>query len=175
MNEQKAKARFGVFDAIIIVFLIACLIAGAFAFIFKRDKGENSVKEADRQEYAVSFKCYNVSQYHADLLKDGDKFYLPDNSDFGTINGAPAQTPAESYVEKADGSYVLSYAPSSDKDSVDKAKKDVSGTLVVEGVRDESTNGFLVCGNGFKIVPGKTFLMHNENVSIQVTIIDIAQ
>ena len=174
MNEQQTKSRFGVFDAVIIVLLIACIVAGGFAFVFKRDNGEANVSEADKQEFVVSFKCYNVSQYHADLVKDGDLFYLPDNKEFGTVSGAPAQTPAESYVEKSDGTYVLSYAPSSDKDSVDRTKKDVSGTIVVQGVRDESTGGFLVAGDNFKIVPGKTFLMHNEKVSILVTIIDVA-
>ena len=175
MNEQQTKARFGVFDAIIIVFLVACLVAAGFAFVFKRDKGESAISEANRQEYLVSFKCYNVSQYHADLIKDGDEFFLVDNKEFGVVKGTPTQTPAESYVEKADGTYVLSYAPSSDKDSVDKTKKDVSGTIAVQGVRDESTDGFLVIGDNFRIAPGKTFLMHNETVSIQITVVDIVE
>ena len=85
------------------------------------------------------------------------------------------KNPAETYVEKTDGTFVLSYAPSSDKDSVDKTKKDVSGTIAVQGVRDESTDGFLVIGGGERIAPGKTFLMHNDTVSIHVTVIDIVE
>ena len=175
MNEQKTKARFGVFDAIIIVFIVACLVAAGFAFLFKRDKGESVISEANKQEYLVSFKCYNISQYHADLIKDGDEFFLYDNKELGTIKGTPTQTPAESYVEKSDGTFVLSYAPSSEKDSVDKTKKDISGTIAVQGVRDESTNGFLVVGDGFKIAPAKSFLVHTETVSIQITVIDVVE
>jgi hypothetical protein len=175
MSEQNSKARFGVFDAVIIVFLVACLIAAGFAFFFKRDKGENNVSEEQKQEYVISFKSYNLSKYHADLIKDGDVFYLSDNNEFGTVSGTPAQTPAESYVEKEDGTFVLSYAPSSDKDSVDRTKKDVSGTIVVKGVRDESTDGFLVVGDNFKITPGKTLFMHNETVTVQVTVVDIVE
>ena len=175
MNEQQTKPRFGVFDAIMIVFLVACLVAAGFAFVFKREKGENVIDEKSKQECLVSFKCYNVSQYHADLIKDGDEFFLVDNSEFGTVKGTPTQTPAETYVEKTDGTFVLSYAPSSDKDSVDKTKKDVSGTIAVRGVRDESTDGFLVIGGGERIAPGKTFLMHNDTVSIHVTVIDIVE
>lgn len=175
MNEKNKSSRFGVFDAIIIVFLIACLIAAGFAFVFKRDKGESAISEDKRQEYIVSFKCYNVSQYHADLIKDGDVFYLSDNKEFGTVKGTPAQTPAESFVEKEDGTFVLSYAPSSEKAGVDKTKKDISGTFAVQGLRDESTGGFLLTADNFKVAPGRSFWIHNDTVSLQVVVIDIAE
>ena len=175
MNEQQKKVRFGVFDAIIIVFLVACIIAAGFAFIFKRDNGEQGGVEATKQEYIVSFKCYNFPKYMADRLNEGDEFFMNDNKTFGTLRATPNQTPAQYYVTKEDGAYYITSAPDeqTQNQNVDKTKKDVSGEFIVEGVRDQSTKEFLVIDDNVKVIPGGNYTIYNENIAISIMVTDV--
>lgn len=162
--EKQKKAPLGVFDVFIIVGLIACVIAAGFAFVFKSDNGEAIVREDDKEEFAVTFECDSISKHHAQLLKDGDVYFLPDNSDFGTLSGNVTITPAVIYAERSDGVFVRTYAP----DNGDDTRVDVSGTVMVKGSRD--SGGLLKIGNSFDIVPGRSFVMHCSTVSVRVTI-----
>ncbi len=163
-GRKSAKAPFGVFDVFIIIALISCVVAAGFAFVFKRDNGEALVRENDKEEFAVTFECSEISQFHARLLKDGDMYYLPDNSDFGKLSGNVTITPAVVYTQRSDGTYIRTYAP----ENGDDTKVDVSGTVIVKGVRDP--NGILKIGNNFDAVPGHAFTMHSSTVSVQVSI-----
>lgn len=162
-NKQK-RSRLGVFDALIIVALIACVIAAGFAFVFKRDNGELFVRENDKEEFAVTFECNDISQHHAQLLKDGEKFFLPDNSEFGTLSGNVTITPAVIYAERSDGVFVRTYAP----ENGDDTRVDVSGTVMVKGVRNSKGN--IELEGGFDAVPGYSFIMYSSTVSARVTI-----
>ena len=167
MNEQKKKTRFGVFDAIVIVFLAACVVAVGFGYYFKKTSGDLRVSEEDKEEYAIKFECYDVAQSHAQLLKDGETYYLPDNSEFGKLSGKVTITPALYYAEKDDGTFVRSYAP----DNGDQTKVDVSGTVMTKGARN--SRGVLIIGNDFEAIPGSSFIIHNSTVSIRVSITSV--
>lgn len=163
-ENKQGKAPLGVFDAVIIVGLIACVIAAGFAFAFKHDNGETTSQKGEKEEFAVTFECDGISQNYAQLLKDGDMFYLPDNSDFGTLSGNVTITPAVMYVQRSDGTYVRTYAP----ENGDDTKVDVSGTLMVTGTRD--SRGILRIGSNYDAAPGSSFVIYSSNVSVQVTV-----
>lgn len=162
--RRQKKALLGVFDVFIIIALVACVVAAGFAFVFKRNNGEALVAENEKEEFAITFECNNIAQFHARLLKDGDMYYLPDNSDFGKLSGNVTITPAVVYAQRSDGTFVRTYAP----ENGDDTKVDVSGTVIVKGVRD--SNGILKIGNNFEAVPGHVFIMHSSTVAVQVNI-----
>ena len=167
MSRQKGKPHFSVFDAVLIVFLIACIAAVGFGYEFKKQEGVAEIDQETAEEYMISFESYNVEQYHAQLLKEGDMYYLSDNAEFGTLNGKLIMTPALVYAEKDDGTYIRSYAP----ENGDQTKLDLSGAVMTKGTRN--SRGILVIGNGFEAVPGESFIIHNSTVSIRVTITSI--
>ncbi len=175
MNEQQKKVRFGIFDAIIIVFLVACIVAAGFAFVFKRDKGEKENVEETKQEYIVSFKCYNVPKYVADCFNEGDAFYINEHVDFGTLRSMPNQIPAQYYVAKEDGVYYINSAPDEQSlsQNVDKTKKDVSGEFLVRGVKDQTTDDFLVLDDDVRIIPGGRYTVYNDNMSVTIAVTDV--
>lgn len=168
-DKKQKRPLLGVFDVLIITALVACVIAAGFAFVFKRNNGEVLVRENDKEEFAVTFECYNISQYHAQLLKDGDMLFQPDNSEFGTLSGNVTITPAVIYAEKSDGTVVRTYAP----ENGDDTRVDVSGTVMVKGARD--AGGTLRLGSKFAAVPGYSFLMHSSTVSVMVTITSVTK
>ena len=164
MEEQKKKFRLSAFDAVLIVLLAACLVAAGFGYYFKRTSADATVAEADKEEYAVMFECYDVAQFHAQLLKEGEVYMLPDNSEFGTLSEKVTTTPALTYTQRSDGTYVRTYAP----ENGDQTRVDVSGVVRTKGARN--SRGFLLIGNAFEAIPGSSFIIHNSTVSIRVTI-----
>ena len=170
MNEQQKKARFGIFDAIIIVFLIACIVAAGFAFFFKRDNGDKPNVEKEKQDFIVSFKSYSVPQYQTDLLKENDMFYQSNNKEFGSLRSNPNKVLAQNYVENENGEFYIS---SPTKENGDKTKWDISGEFLVQGIRDDETKGFLILDDNVKVIPGGYFTVYNDNVSISIMVTDI--
>ena len=164
MEEKNKKFRLSVFDAVLIVFLAACIVAAGFGYYFKHTNGDGGVSEDQMEEYAVMFECYDVAQFHAQLLKEGEVYMLPDNSEFGTLSGKVTTTPALTYTQKSDGTYVRTYAP----ENGDQTRVDVSGVVRTKGARN--SRGVLMIGNGFEAIPGSTFIIHNATASIRVTI-----
>ena len=164
MDEQKKKFRLSAFDAVLIVLLAACLVAAGFGYYFKHASADAALSEDAKEEYAVMFECYDVAQFHAQLLKEGEVYMLPDNSEFGTLSEKVTMTPALTYTQKSDGTYVRTYAP----ENGDQTRVDVSGVVRTKGARN--SRGILLIGNAFEAIPGSSFIIHNSTVSIRVTI-----
>lgn len=163
-EKKQKRAPIGVFDVFIIVALIVCIIAAGFAFVFKRDNGEVVIHENDKEEFAVTFECKSISKQHAQLLRDGDKYFLPDNEELGLISGNVTITPAVIYAQCDDGTYVRTFAPENGDDTL----VDVAGTVIVRGARN--SGGILEVGNAFGLIPGYSFIMHSSTVSVRITV-----
>ncbi len=160
--EKKAKRRFNIIDAFIIILVLLC----ALGIYFRGQITEWIGVEKNVEEYQLSFKVSEIRYTSGKYFYTGSKIYL-DNGDInmGTIEGNCTILPAEVYVTGSDGEPVLSNYP---KDTC----IDVLGKIKCEGL--EKNGRFYLNGN-YSLAPGSSVSVHTETIDFVMTITEIAK
>ncbi|MBE6702603.1 MAG: hypothetical protein E7585_04225 [Ruminococcaceae bacterium] len=152
--EEKKKAsssfRFNVFDAILILLAVLCIVGiwqrGNLQRLF--DAGEAM------EEYVVTFEVQKLRSTTADLLVQGTEFYLEENGSrisLGTLSVQVAARPATEYLQNSKGETVVARYP---EDAYERLQ-DVTGSLVCRGIVHD----------GAFLLEGKTHIAINQTIA----------
>lgn len=156
INDKSTKktqgVRFGIFDVIIILLVLAVIGAIATrAYFISNIKSDYVTAE-------VGFTVYGVSDSSADAFQSGKKIYLSETDGMIGTMGEFSISPALVYAEDADGKLVALSHPD---------KKDVTGVASLVGLATE--DGFMIDGKVLASV-GKTLLVYTEDQTCVFTI-----
>jgi len=165
-NTTVKKKRIGVLDVIIIIALCACLVAAGFAFVFKLKISGEVTPEDQYEEYVLSFESYGVRRSTAQMLKEGDIFYY-EKKEIGSLQGKITTVPSVTYVQDENGITHKTYAA----ENGDYTKMDVSGTLIVKGVKNKE--GVFLLNGTTQLAPNKSFTIYTDTVTVSVSVTDI--
>lgn len=169
-KEENAKksGRISALDVFIAVLVLMC-IAGVIVRVYVGSEGILPVLDPDISEYAVSFEIKQVKAPVSGYLAPGERLWTADGTLFGTISGNLTVTPAQIFVEDADGKYISVY---SSADNGDNSLIDIKGSAMTEGYAADY--GFLVNGKTY-IAPNYEIELHTEKATVIVIITGISK
>lgn len=167
-NPKTNKKKLNAIDWFLIIAVVLCLAGSAFRMIVGSEGGTLTAP-VTMEDYVVSFKIGNIRNSSTEYLQPETKFYM-DSTDqyFGQIQGNVSVTPAQFYLEDAEGNYVEAYAP----ENGDATRVDVTGTMQVSGYMGEG--GFLLDGTT-SLAINKTFALRSSHIYVTITITDIVK
>lgn len=158
-NETKsAKLRFGVFDAVILIVIVA--LVGALVFRFASDQ---NLFDYNTEKYTVSVKVCGLQYTTIDMLTAGDRVYFENGDAFGTLRSSPTLTPKLEYNTTSGGDIIASYYP--DNTLVDIVTE-IDCMLI-------SNNGLLITKDGVHIAAGASLELHTQTVNLTVEIVSV--
>jgi len=160
--DQKQKnisdPRFNIFDVLIVLALVICLVAIGIRLIFIGKSGKDVVQTE------VSFEVAGVSEVTAEALCRPDRhIYLQsDNSRAGSVSSAE-YTAQSVWTEDCSGNSVEALHPD---------KKTVRGIARIKGIWTD--DGFWINGSQL-IAVGQTLDIYTEDAFCTITITAIAE
>lgn len=155
MNEQEKKYRFGVIDAAILLFIIACVIGIAL-----RNNLAALTEEKEANVGAeISFLISDIAPSSLDALHVGDDIVI-DNAYHGMLKNFEASN-ARAVIENTEG-----YAVTVEKPT----RRDVRGVISVEG--SHTDEGFLLDGKTY-IAAGKELSLKTRDYRVTVLVTGI--
>ncbi len=154
-NVKNNKVRFGVFDAVIIIVVLA--IAAALVFRYTTDK---KLFEFDLEEYTVTFKACGLEYTTIDMIGSSDSVYLSNGEYLGTLKNAPTVTPMLKYSLTSSGDIITAYYP-------DNTLVDISSEINCELIKSD---GLLMTKDGIRIATGVILEIHTPTVDLTVEI-----
>ncbi len=157
-SVKTKKARFGVFDAVIIIVIVA--IAAALVFRYTADK---RLFVYDTESYTVSFKACGLQYTTVDMIGSADSLYLEDGKYLGSMKNQPAVTPMLKYSLTESGDLVAAYYP-------DNTLVDISAQFECELM---SSDGLLITKNGVRIATGVILNIHTPTVDLKIEITNV--
>ncbi|MGM9643117.1 MAG: DUF4330 family protein [Eubacteriales bacterium] len=158
-NEIKsAKLRFGVFDAVILIVIVALI--GALVFRFAADQ---KLFDYNTEQYTVTVKVCGLQYTTIDMLTAGDRVYFENGEELGTLKSSPTVTPKLEYNISSGGDIIASYYP--DNTLVDIVTE-IDCMLI-------SSNGLLITRNGVHIAAGASLELHTQTVNLTLEIVSV--
>ncbi len=158
-NETgSSKLRFGAFDVVIIVIVLALIATLAFRFVSDRN-----LFAYDTDEYSVTVKANGLQYTTADKIGSGDVAYLPNGEILGTFTQATAFTPMLEYFVTSGGSLDALYYP-------DNTYIDITNEIKCNLI---SNDGVLCTKGGTRIVAGSVIEIHTQTVEITVEVVAV--
>ncbi len=158
MAKQETKSRFNIFDALLILVILACIVALAFRYYY------NSKDSLD-EKVTVTFIVPGIMQSTADTMtekiKSGTVLYLSDGDTIiGYVQGVYSEN-SKIYAESEDGKI---------ERVDDPFLMDVKGTAVLYGKSGE--DGFYIGGNKLATVSDVVYV-YTTDVEFAMTLVDI--
>ena len=169
MSSEKTKRRLTAIDVFIIFAVFAIVVAAGLRLYDNYSLSNETVpEEALYEEYTVSFVSKSMKESTANLLSEGEVFYLTGGKDeFGVLEKI-STTPATFRLELSDGT-LLTDVPA-DKNG-NNTKTDVSGTFKVSGYRD--AYGILNIAENQYLSTNMLLTVFSHNTSLTLTVTGI--
>ncbi len=152
------KLRFGVFDAVILIVILA--LAAALVFRFTADK---KLFAYDTEQYTVTVKACGIQYTTVDMIASGDGVWLLGGEELGKLKDIPTVTPKLEYSMTSEGDLVASYYP--DNTLVDITTK-IDCSLISDG-------GMLMTRDGVHIAAGAILEIRTQTVDLTVEIVSV--
>ena len=143
-DSVRAKRRFNVFDAIIIIFIVLCIVAVWFKYYY------NNKINSDFVNVEVTFISPSVLQSTADAMKAGKVVYLSNGDKEAGVISSVSVNQSEIYVDEGNGKYVRSAHP---------FLYDINGKLTLHGLWSE--DGFMFNDNTLLRISDNFILFHD--------------
>ena len=171
MSSEKTKRRLTAIDVFIIFAVFAIVVAAGLRLYDNYRLSSDTVPEDTmHEEYTVSFECKGMKESTANLLSEGEVFYLTGGkTEFGILEKI-SMTPATVRFELSDGT-LMTDVPT--EKNGNNTKTDVTGTFKVSGYRDDYN--ILNIGNSYLATNMPiTVFSHNTSLTFVVTGIEKA-
>ncbi len=171
-EKVRRLPKFYVLDAVIIL-VIVCIALGMY---FKYNLFEMFSQLEDKTDVRIEYKIENIKATTEYYISIGDKVYLKqDGTEIGSIiassensENALITAPATKTFTENGKSVTVNY-PSDVLDPRINAQGNIQG----KGVFTES--GAFLLNGGIYFSPGQTYLVCTENVTVEITILDIVE
>ena len=159
MVKENKKYRFSIFDVIIIVAVVACIVGIVIRFQFT---SSNDFSSKVTVEFIVPGVMKSTSDQMAAKLKEGTKLYLSSNDkEIGYIVSVAAEK-SKVYATGADGKLERVEHPEN---------YDVKGVCVLYG--SDGDSGFLIGGNTLATI-SEVIYVYSADVEFSITLTDVS-
>ena len=158
-TEKKAKRRFNIIDAFIIILVLLCVLG----IYFRGQITEWMGVEKNVEDYQIYFKVSGIRYTSEQYFYRGSQIYIDSgNIVMGTLEDYSVNI-AEVYVDGANGEPVLDYYPNN-------TYLDIAGTIKCEGLEKNSR---FYLGGTYSLAPGSQVNVHTEIMDFVMTITKI--
>ena len=157
-RENKGKIRFGVFDAVVLIIVIA--LVATLVFRFTTDMRLFTYKT---EKYAVTVRTSELQYTTVDMISASDAVYFESGELFGYVSSSPTVTPKMVYDLGSEGDLIPAYYPNN-------TLVDLTTVLECDLV---TSNGMLMTKSGVHIAAGVVLELHSQTVDLTVEIIGI--
>ena len=160
MNKEvtKTKLRFGVFDVIVLIVVIALV-----ATLIIRFTTDMKLFTYSTEKYAVTVRAEGLQYTTIDMISTSDRVFFENGQYLGFVISSPTVTPKMVYEFGAEGDLIPAYYP-------DNTLVDLTANLECELV---TSDGMLMTKSGERLAVGVVLELHTQTVNMTVEIVGI--
>jgi hypothetical protein len=156
-EKKRARARFNIFDAVLILLVILCVVG-----VWQRKNLQSLFQSGDSlEEYTVTFEARKMRSTTAALLTPETTLYLEEGGrrvTLGTVTDQVLPLASVEYLKDKNGQIVEAVYPQDDYEYL----QDVSGTLRCRGLTH----------NGTFMLEGEVYLAVDRVIAVSTELAD---